>query len=85
MVHGLADVAFGGGYLTAGGDEPFEIVRNPGDDDDRNAWHGRRGDHPIYYIDIKHYISIIQSRWSDFEDLFPDHEMLQLELEKRLL
>lgn len=42
------------------------------DDDDRNAWHGRRGDHPIYYIDIGHYISIIQSRWSDFEDLFPD-------------
>ena len=42
------------------------------DDDERNAWHGRRGKHPIYYIDISHYISIIQSRWSDFEDLFPN-------------
>lgn len=41
------------------------------DDDERNAWHGRRGDHPIYYVDISHYISIIQTRWSDFEDLFP--------------
>ncbi len=41
------------------------------DDDERNAWHGRRGDHPIYYIDISHYISIIQALWSDFEDMFP--------------
>lgn len=43
-------------------------------DDERNAWHGRRGDHPIYYVDISDYISIIQTRWSDFEDLFPDQQ-----------
>lgn len=41
------------------------------EDDERNAWHGRRGDHPIYYIDIPNYKSIIQTLWSDFEDLFP--------------
>jgi hypothetical protein len=41
-------------------------------DDDRNAWHGRRGDHPIYYIDIGDYVSIITTRWADFADFFPD-------------
>jgi hypothetical protein len=40
-------------------------------DDERNAWHGRRGDHPIHYVDISDLISIIQAQWSDFDDLFP--------------
>jgi len=46
------------------------------DDDEKNAWHGRRGDHPVYYVDISHYISIIQTLWSDFEDLFPSQSWI---------
>jgi len=51
-------------------------------DDERNAWHGRRGDHPIYYVDISDYISIIRARWSDFEDLFPDQPWVMVRIEE---
>ena len=40
--------------------------------EDRNAWHGRRGSHPIYYSDISDLQSIIQRHWEHFEDIFQD-------------
>jgi len=41
-------------------------------DDDRNAWHGRRGNHPIYYVDMCDLGRTIAARWTqDFKGLFP--------------
>jgi hypothetical protein len=37
----------------------------------QNAWHGRRGNHPIYYTNISDLRTIIEVGWSDFHDLFP--------------
>ncbi|OLC63412.1 hypothetical protein AUH73_02310 [archaeon 13_1_40CM_4_53_4] len=38
----------------------------------RNAWHGKRGAHPIFYADIDDLSSIIAANWADFRDIFPD-------------
>lgn len=37
----------------------------------QNAWHGRRGNHPIYYTDLPDLRTIIEVGWSDFHYLFP--------------
>jgi hypothetical protein len=38
----------------------------------QNAWHGRRGNHPIYYTDMSDLRTVIEVGWSDFHDLFPN-------------
>jgi hypothetical protein len=38
----------------------------------RNAWHGKRAAHPIYYADMGHLRQIITSNWQHFAPLFPD-------------
>ncbi|HUT16236.1 MAG TPA: Swt1 family HEPN domain-containing protein [Anaerolineae bacterium] len=41
-------------------------------DEKRNAWHGRRGRHPIYYVYLSDLGNIVRSRWKeDFHGLFP--------------
>jgi hypothetical protein len=37
----------------------------------RNRWHGKRGQHPIFYVDIDDLRSIIVSNERDFRDKFP--------------
>jgi hypothetical protein len=37
----------------------------------RNRWHGKRGAHPIFYIDIDQLLKIITSNFSDFQDAMP--------------
>lgn len=37
-----------------------------------NRWHVQRGANEIYYTDFGDLLKIIQGRWVDFEDLFPD-------------
>lgn len=33
----------------------------------KHKWHGARGAHPLYYINIGHLVSIIRSNWTDLE------------------
>jgi hypothetical protein len=43
----------------------------------KNAWHGKRGNHPIYYTDISDLINIIEEYWSDFSSLFPGFKWVE--------
>lgn len=38
----------------------------------RNAWHGKRKAHAIYYTDMNHLKQTILSNWQHFAPLFPD-------------
>ncbi|MGA2682009.1 MAG: Swt1 family HEPN domain-containing protein [Candidatus Bathyarchaeia archaeon] len=38
----------------------------------RNRWHGTRGEHPIFYVDIDDLQKIITSNYEDFQDKLPD-------------
>lgn len=49
-----------------------EKVEKRQEKEGRDRWHVQRGATPIYYTDFGDLKSIIQSHWSDFEDLFPD-------------
>lgn len=40
--------------------------------DEGNLWHGKRGRHPIYYIDFEDYKNIIQKYWTLFEPYFSE-------------
>jgi len=40
----------------------------------RNRWHGKRGEHPIFYVDIDDLRKIITSNFDDFKDRLPDVE-----------
>jgi len=37
-----------------------------------NRWHGRRGEHPIFYTSIAHLRKIITANFEDFVDKLPD-------------
>ena len=37
-----------------------------------NRWNSKRGQHPIYYIDVRDYNGIITKNWDLFKDYFPD-------------
>jgi hypothetical protein len=45
-------------------------------------WHVRRGEREIYYTDFGDLRSIIQSNWSDFEDLFSDQNWISTRLDE---
>lgn len=38
--------------------------------EEKHAWHGKRGAHPIYYTDIDDLVRIVQSNWQAFEMVF---------------
>ena len=38
----------------------------------RNRWHGKRGRHPIFYVDIDDLRRIITSNYDDFKEKLPD-------------
>ncbi len=39
--------------------------------EDKEAWHGKRGTHSIYYTDIDDLIGIVQNNWNSFRQIFP--------------
>jgi hypothetical protein len=49
-----------------------EKVEDRRDKEGANRWHIARGEHAIYYTDFGDLKSLLQSNWTDFEDLFPD-------------
>ncbi len=52
-------------------------------DDERNAWHGRRGNHPIHYVDMPDLGRIIAARWKhDFKGLFHSLEWISVRLDE---
>jgi len=53
-----------------------DVVMPRLDREGRNAWHGKRGSHPIYYMDIPGLISIIKANWTQFKSLFPNQEWI---------
>ncbi|RLC69868.1 MAG: hypothetical protein DRI26_08240 [Chloroflexi bacterium] len=44
--------------------------------EDRHKWHGKRGQHPIFYTNISDLKSIIQTNYEDFKDKLPSIEWL---------
>jgi hypothetical protein len=50
----------------------YEYAQSRMEDERRNAWHRRRGEHPIHYTDIPHLVTLIEGQWEHFKGLFPD-------------
>lgn len=42
------------------------------DDEEHNAWHGRRGSHPVYYTNIGDLAKIVVANWPQFEQILPN-------------
>ena len=42
-----------------------------------NAWHGKRGSHPIHYTDITNLIDIFDEYWSDFKPYLPGFKWVE--------
>jgi Swt1-like HEPN len=61
-----------GWWATEVGRAIQEKVTSRRDKEGANRWHSRRGATEIYYTDFGDLALIIQNRWSDFSDLFPD-------------
>ena len=49
-------------------------------EDDVKPWHGKRGQHEIYYSDFKDLKSIISANWQDFEPILEDREWIMQRL-----
>lgn len=45
-------------------------------DEKRNAWHGKRGVHPINYTDLKDFYDFIDENWPLFKSYFPSKDWL---------
>lgn len=50
----------------------YENAQSRMENEKRNAWHRRRGGHPIHYTDIPQLVTLIEGQWQYFEGLFPD-------------
>lgn len=46
------------------------------DQEEKQKWHGKRGQHPIFYTFISDLSSIISVNWEDFKDKLPSQEWL---------
>lgn len=60
------------------------------DQEEQNAWHGRRGSHPIYYTSIGHLSRIVTANWGEFQDILPSlawftQRMDEIELSRNIL
>jgi len=45
-----------------------------------NAWHGRRGSHPIYYTNISDLQLLIQKHWQFFKKIFPNQNWVNIRI-----
>jgi hypothetical protein len=50
----------------------YQYAESRMENEKRNAWHRRRGAHPIHYTDIQDLVTMIEGQWAHFKDLFPD-------------
>lgn len=47
----------------------------------KNRWHGKRGAHPINYVDIEDLADIITTHWQNFEKIFPSQHWVKANIE----
>jgi hypothetical protein len=59
-----------------------KIAQDRIDTEDKNAWHGRRGFHPIYYVDLAELKSLITKYWAYFKDIFPNQEWIKTRIDE---
>lgn len=50
--------------------------------EDKQPWHGKRGQHEIYYSDFSDLKSIISKNWDDFKDIFPSQQWIFQKLDE---
>ncbi len=48
----------------------------------KQPWHGRRGQHEIYYSDFADLKGIIFKNWDDFKDVFPNQQWIFQKLDE---
>lgn len=73
LIRRVMTAAYGDGWWPA--NVPREVrdaVDGRMKKEERNAWHGKRSAHPLYYTDIKHLKQIATSNWQHFAPLFPN-------------
>jgi hypothetical protein len=44
--------------------------------EDKQPWHGKRGQHEIFYSDFSDLKSIISKNWDDFKTIFPSQQWI---------
>lgn len=57
-------------------------VRERRDKEVTQPWHGKRGQHEIYYSDFGDLRKIIERNWDDFADLFPTRSWITQKLDE---
>ena len=50
--------------------------------EDMNPWHGKRGAHPIFYIDLVDLGKIININWPSFKDILPSQHWLKQRIDE---
>ncbi len=51
-------------------------------DEKINAWHGKRGNHPIYYTDLDDFYDFIDEYWPDFKNIFQDKSWVKTRIKE---
>ncbi|MDH5607317.1 MAG: Swt1 family HEPN domain-containing protein [Candidatus Heimdallarchaeota archaeon] len=69
-------------WETSAPQKTRENAQNRIEKEKRNAWHGRRGKHPIYYTDISDLKAIIQRHWDFFKSIFPNQAWVNVRLDE---
>jgi hypothetical protein len=62
---------------------PKEVADKVSDRKNKEAkqpWHGKRGQHEIFYTDFPHLQAIVQKNWGDFSNIFPARDWVTLKL-----
>jgi hypothetical protein len=60
-----------------------DTVEKRKEQENENRWHGKRGEHPIFYTDISELNSIITKNWDDFKDIIQkDHTWIKHKIEE---
>jgi hypothetical protein len=57
-------------------------VQQRKDKEAEKPWHGKRGQHEIFYSDFGDLKKIIQSNWADFKRLFPSQAWIAQRLDE---
>ena len=60
--------------------EPQNNVDRRKNEEYKKPYHGKRGQHEIFYSDFKDLKSIIKANWTDFEPIFSDLEWISQKL-----
>jgi len=73
FVKNTLDAKYGANWWATKVSNPIQKeVEERQQKDGRNRWHGKRGEHPIFYTNIDHLARIITNNMDDFKDKLPD-------------